>query len=150
MIFERGMSFKELWSLYAASDCFFLTSKAEGLGMPILEAMSVGLPVIASNFPLWKEIIVDNDCGLCVNPESPEEIAKAIQFFFDNPDEVKRMGENGKKAVNETYNWQIEEKKLIKIFSDFFDEYIRSTGSTVTQKLQSIIDEWLLKQSIQD
>lgn len=82
----------------------------------LFEYMSVGLPVIASNFPLWKEIIVDNDCGLCVNPENPEEIAKAIQFLFDNPDEVKRMGENGKKAVNETYNWQIEEKKLIKLY----------------------------------
>ena len=59
MIFERGMSFKELWSLYAASDCFLLTSKAEGLGMPILEAMSVGLPVLATNATGMKELIAD-------------------------------------------------------------------------------------------
>jgi len=60
MIFERGMSFKELWSLYAASDCFMLTSKAEGLGMPVLEAMSVGLPVLATDCTGMKELIADN------------------------------------------------------------------------------------------
>ena len=59
MIFERGMSFKELWSLYAASDCFLLTSKAEGLGMPILEAMAVGLPVLATNCTGMAELMAN-------------------------------------------------------------------------------------------
>lgn len=48
MIFERGISFKELYSLYAISDAFLLTSKAEGLCMPVMEAMSVGVPVVAT------------------------------------------------------------------------------------------------------
>lgn len=82
----------------------------------LFEYMSVGLPVIASNFPLWKEIVEDNDCGLCVNPENPEEIADAIKFFFDNPGEVTRMGENGKKAVKDIYNWGVEEKKLVNLY----------------------------------
>lgn len=49
MIFERGIEFSKLWALYAMSDVFLLTSKAEGLGMPILEAMSVGLPCVGTN-----------------------------------------------------------------------------------------------------
>ena len=82
----------------------------------LFEYMSVGLPVIASNFPLWKEIVEDNDCGLCVDPKSPEEIANAIEFFFNNPDKIEQMGQNGIKAVNDTYNWLVEEKKLIELY----------------------------------
>jgi len=47
-IYERGISFKQLWSLYAAADAFLLASKAEGLGVPFLEAMAVGVPVVGT------------------------------------------------------------------------------------------------------
>lgn len=57
MIFERGMSFGELYSLYAISDVFLLSSKAEGLGMPVMEAMSVGVPVVATNCGALPELL---------------------------------------------------------------------------------------------
>ncbi len=59
MIFERGMSFKELYSLYAISDAFILTSKAEGLCMPVMEAMSVGVPVVATACGSLPELLLD-------------------------------------------------------------------------------------------
>lgn len=57
MIFERGMGFKELWSIYAMSDVFLLPSKAEGLGMPLLESMSMGIPCIGTNCSAITEVL---------------------------------------------------------------------------------------------
>jgi len=82
----------------------------------MFEYMAAGLPVIASNFPLWKEIIKENQCGICVNPLNPKEIARAIKYLIEHPEEAKKMGENGRKAVLEKYNWENEGKKLLKIY----------------------------------
>lgn len=68
MIFERGMGFRELWGIYAASDAFLLLSKTEGLGMPVMEAMSIGLPCIGTNCSGIKELLSDNR-GFLVNPD---------------------------------------------------------------------------------
>ncbi len=82
----------------------------------MFEYMSAGLPVIASHFPLWKEIIENNHCGICVDPSKPVEIAKAIDYLFEHEAERMQMGINGKKAVYEKYNWNIEREKLLKIY----------------------------------
>jgi len=78
----------------------------------MFEYMSAGIPVIASNFPLWREIIETNDCGLCVNPLDPRAIATAIDHLVMNPELSKRMSDNGRQAVLSKYNWSIEERKL--------------------------------------
>jgi glycosyltransferase involved in cell wall biosynthesis len=68
MIFERGLPFKNLWGMFAAADVFLLSSKAEGLGMPVLEAMSMGLPVIATYTGALIEHL-SSDRGILVTPE---------------------------------------------------------------------------------
>ena len=85
----------------------------DALPVKVFEYMSAGLPVIASDFPLWREIIAGNDCGLLVDPLSPEKIAVAIDFFIFNPNEAERMGLNGRKAIERKYNWNTEQKKLL-------------------------------------
>jgi glycosyltransferase involved in cell wall biosynthesis len=82
----------------------------------MFEYMSAGLPVIASNFPLWREIVEGNNCGICVDPLNPQEIAKAIAFLIDNPQLAQNMGANGRKAVEKKYNWDQEEKKMITFY----------------------------------
>ena len=59
LIFERGLPFKKLWAMYAISDCFLLTSKAEGLGLPLLESMAVGVPCLATNCTAIAELLGD-------------------------------------------------------------------------------------------
>jgi glycosyltransferase involved in cell wall biosynthesis len=82
----------------------------------LFEYMSAGLPVIASNFPLWKSIIEDKKCGITVDPEDPIAISKAIDWIINNPEEAQTMGKNGLNAVKALYNWQNEEKKLIEVY----------------------------------
>lgn len=83
----------------------------------IFEYMSAGIPVIASDFSLWKEIFEGSKCGMCVDPLNPEEIAEKVQWIIEHPDKAKEMGDNGRKAVKEKYNWGMEEKKLLYIYN---------------------------------
>lgn len=82
----------------------------------MFEYMSAGIPVICSNFPLWRAIIEKHDCGICVDPESPKEIANAINYLLDNPEIAERMGRNGRKAVETEYNWEQEGQKLVGMY----------------------------------
>jgi glycosyltransferase involved in cell wall biosynthesis len=94
----------------------------ESLPTKLFEYMAVGLPVIASNFPLWKEIVEVNNCGLCVDPLNPKEIAQAIEYLLAHPEEARRMGENGRRAVLEKYNWEKERAKLLVLYEELLGE----------------------------
>lgn len=82
----------------------------------MFEYMSAGVPVIASNFPLWKDIVEGNNCGLCVDPLNAKAIAEAIDFLSINSEIAQSMGENGRKAVLTKYNWNSEEQKLFSFY----------------------------------
>jgi|Deesub1362A_J573_1020465.scaffolds.fasta_scaffold05679_5 glycosyltransferase involved in cell wall biosynthesis len=88
----------------------------------LFEYMAAGLPVIASDFPLWKEIVEGNECGLTVNPLDPKEIAAAIEYLIEHPEERRRMGENGRRAVLEKYNWEREAQKLLAVYKRLLRE----------------------------
>jgi hypothetical protein len=82
----------------------------------MFEYMSAGLPVIASDFPLWRRIVEGAGCGLLVDPTSPAEIADAMRWILDNPTEAEAMGRRGSQAVSEKYNWPREAEKLIGLY----------------------------------
>lgn len=84
----------------------------EALPVKMFEYMAAGLPVISSRFPLWQDIVEGNDCGVCVDPRDPAAIAAAIDYFCLHPDEARRMGENGRRAVLAKYNWASEAATL--------------------------------------
>ena len=85
----------------------------------IFEYMAAGLPVIGSNFQMWRDLLEKNNCGICVDPTNPKELAEAINYLKQHPEEAKAMGENGKRLVRETYNWKAEEVKLFDFYQKF-------------------------------
>jgi len=82
----------------------------------LFEYMSAGLPVIASDFALWRKIVHNVGCGLLVDPTDPAAIAGAIEWMFAHPAEAEAMGRRGQEAVRSQYNWAREAEKLIKLY----------------------------------
>jgi len=104
--------------------CFLPTpNNINSMPNKLFEYMAARLPIIASDFPLWKEIIREDNCGLTVNPQEPREIAKTIDHLIEHPEEARIMGENGRRAVFKKYNWEKESQKLIKIYQQLTTKY---------------------------
>lgn len=97
----------------------------------IFEYMAAGLPVIGSNFPMWKDLLEQHACGICVDPTKPSEIAAAIEYVKSHPEEADLMGKNGKRLVQEKYNWKAEEQKLASFYQTIF---LKLEGNTCTNQ----------------
>tara|TARA_R110001583_G_scaffold58103_1_gene173441 strand:+ start:14872 stop:15999 length:1128 start_codon:yes stop_codon:yes gene_type:complete len=79
----------------------------------IFEYMLYGLPIICTDFILWKEIVEKYNCGLYVNPNDINAITKAIRYLIENKEEAYEMGQNGRNAVLEEFNWNTQETILL-------------------------------------
>jgi glycosyltransferase involved in cell wall biosynthesis len=83
----------------------------------LFEYMALGLPVITSDFPLYRAVVDTHTCGFCLSPESPEQIANALIYLVEHPNEALMMGKSGRKAVEDVYNWGTERLKLLNLYS---------------------------------
>ena len=91
-------------------------NQIDALPIKMFEYMSAGISFVASDFPLWREIVEGNQCGLCVDPSSPKEIAQAIEKFLSDETLCREMGCAGQKAIAGKYNWQKEAEKLFDLY----------------------------------
>jgi hypothetical protein len=87
-----------------------------GLPNKLMEYMSLGLAVVGSNFPEFREVAGATGGAILVDPTKPEQIADAIETLVRNPDLARRMGEAGKRAVSERFNWNVECTKLLQLY----------------------------------
>jgi glycosyltransferase involved in cell wall biosynthesis len=83
----------------------------------LFEYMAAGLPVVASDFPWWRNIIEGSGAGLLANPQDPESIADKIEWLIGHPDEAHKMGVAGRRAVDLQYNWTAEFRKLHELYT---------------------------------
>ncbi len=82
----------------------------------LMECMSMGLPVVCSDLPLYREVGGETGAAIMVDPTNPEQIADAIESLVRNPALARQMGEAGREAVRNRFNWQAESKKLLDLY----------------------------------
>ena len=82
----------------------------------LFEYMALGLPVVTSNFALYKDVVERHNCGFCVSPYDPDQIANALAYLIEHPDEAYVMGLRGRLAVEQDYNWTTEAQKLLSFY----------------------------------
>lgn len=82
----------------------------------LFEFMASGLPLVASNFPLWKSIVEESECGVTVDPQDAESVACGVRSLLEDPESARRMGENGRRAARTTFNWEREAFKLLEAY----------------------------------
>lgn len=88
----------------------------------LFEYMAAGIPVIATNFTLWREIVEKSNCGILVNPNDEKNILQAMQELLNNPEKARTFGENGRKSVEKIYNWDVEANKLYTLYEDLLED----------------------------
>ncbi len=87
----------------------------------MFEYMSRGLAVIASDFPLWREIIEGNRCGICVDPLDARAIAAAIDLLVGDRELAAQMGRLGRQAILDRFSWLPEGRRLVDIYKRLED-----------------------------
>ena len=93
------------------ADIFVMPSLCESFGKVILEAMASGLPVIATTNTGARDVVKDGKHGFIIPIRDSKAIKDKIQYFYDNPSEIKRMGKNARK-VAENYTWDRYSEKI--------------------------------------
>lgn len=82
----------------------------------LFEYMATALPVLTSDFPLYKKIIEPAGCGFCISPNDPIQLSEKLAWLIQNPEQAVTMGEQGRRAVENLYSWETEKIKLLKFY----------------------------------
>jgi len=99
-----------------------IPNEVEARPVKTFEYMSVGLPVIASDFPAWRQLLEPIGCALLVNPLDPPAVAAAMRWVLEHPDQAEAMGRRGREAVVTTFNWSVEADRLVTFYRRFLPE----------------------------
>lgn len=89
-----------------------IPSFRKSVQLKTFEYMSAGLPVIAGNYPSAHQFVGSQKAGIILENTTPQTIADALRYLYTHPEERRKMGRRGQKAVRERWNWSVMDKRL--------------------------------------
>ena len=88
----------------------------DALPIKMFEYMSAALPVVSSDFPLWRGIVEANGAGICVDPCDTDSIVRVVESLLADPARRQAMGQAGRRVVEKECNWETESTKLAALY----------------------------------
>ena len=108
--------YTEIPMLYSASDVFVFPSIAESFGHPLVEAMASGLPILASDIPVCREIC--GEAAIYFDPFNERSLAEAILHLGEDTILRKRLGEAGRRRAESQFNWTDHVRRLVNLIEE--------------------------------
>lgn len=106
----------KLLEYYQNATIYVLPSYYEGLPTTLLEAMSCGIPSIATDVEGSSELISDGETGLLVPPRNPKRLAEAILRLLEAEELRQKLGDNARKHIVNNYDWEIITDSVEKVY----------------------------------
>jgi glycosyltransferase involved in cell wall biosynthesis len=115
-IFLGQVGKDKLVQLYQNATIFAFPSYHEGLPTALLEAMSCGLPIVATDVRGNRDLISSGEDGILVPPRSPKEMVDAISMLLDDEKMRRRLGKNARKTIEEHYTWDTVSNDILRCY----------------------------------
>ncbi len=108
---------EQMPSFFRSLDVFLLSSHYEGFGYVIAEAMASRIPVVAFDIKSSSEIVVDGETGYLTNRHDTRKMAQRVRQLAEDPALRQRMGENGRKRVEELFSFEKNQQEILRLLT---------------------------------
>jgi glycosyltransferase involved in cell wall biosynthesis len=122
----------ELLALYRRATLVVVPSRFEGFGLPAVEAMACGTPVVASHAGALPEVLRIASGGVLVPPDDPTALARGIRELIDDPERRSALGRRARERVEATFSWRRVAEATVRVYRDVLAERRGRPTSTIT------------------
>jgi glycosyltransferase involved in cell wall biosynthesis len=136
LTFPGSVEGREKTALLQSADIFCFTSLVpEGQPLVILEAMAVGLPVLATNWPGISDTVIDGETGVLIDDPSPASVARALVELIDDPTKCERLGALGRARYERLYTRRAFGERMIDALGPVLDGAVPSPRAALTSEV---------------
>jgi glycosyltransferase involved in cell wall biosynthesis len=118
VLFAGEVKHRDTLKYYAAADAFIFPTLYEGLAKALLEAMSCGLPVIATRIRGNQDAVIDQETGILTRAADSNQLAEATIQLLSNSSQATQMGMRGRNRVKKAFTWNDTAKKIMAIYEE--------------------------------